>query len=150
MTSPIGAHVERAFADGSDMRDFRPTVLVIDDDASVRTMMVRVLAPTCNVTIAVDGEAALWRFATGERFDVVLCDACMPVMDGAALVEHLRKIDPEQARRVIVVTGAVDSPTAAQMAGHFMIEKPFRVPELRALVDRVCAAGREGYFPAAD
>jgi CheY-like chemotaxis protein len=132
------------------MRDARPTVLIVEDDANVRTMMARALAPACNVAVAVDGEAALWRFATGERFDVVLCDACMPVMDGAALVEQLRRIDADQVRRVIVVTGAVDSLPAAQLAGHFVIEKPFRVPELRALIDRVASAGRDGDFPAAD
>ena len=128
----------------------RPNVLVVDDDVSVRTMIARVLASMCNVAVAVDGKAALWRFATGERFDVVLCDACMPVMDGATLVEHLRAIDLEQARRVIVVTGAADSPTAARMAAHYIIEKPFRVPELRALVERISTAARDGYFPSAD
>ena len=127
----------------------RPSVLVVEDDANVRTMMARVLAPICNVAVAVDGQAALWRFATGERFDVVLCDACMPVMDGPTLVEHLRALDADQARRVIVVTGSVDSPTAARLAGHYMIEKPFGVPALRALVERVSAAARDGYFPAA-
>ena len=132
------------------MRDARPTVLVVEDDPNVRAMMARVLAATCNVAVAADGKAALWRFATGERFDVVLCDACMPVMDGAVLLEHLRRLDADQARRVIVVTGAVDSSPAARLAGHFIIEKPFRVPELRALVDRVCAAARDGYFPADD
>lgn len=130
------------------MTGSRPSVLVVEDDANVRTMMARVLAPACNVAVAVDGAAALWRFATGERFDVVLCDACMPVMDGAALVEHLRAIDADQARRVIVVTGAVDSPTAARLAGHFILEKPFAVQALRALVERVSAAARDGYFPA--
>ena len=132
------------------MSGTRPTVLVVEDDANVRSMIARVLAPLCNVVVAVDGKAALWRFATGERFDVVLCDACMPVMDGAALVEHLRAIDADQARRVIVVTGDVSSPTAARLSGHFMIEKPFGVPELRALVARVCAAARDGYFPAVE
>jgi CheY-like chemotaxis protein len=52
--------------------------------------------------VSSDGEAALWRFESGERFDVVICDVLMPAMDGASLVEHLQRLDPDQARRVIV------------------------------------------------
>jgi CheY-like chemotaxis protein len=128
----------------------RPTVLVIEDDAEVRAMLVRILAPAYSVDIAADGEAALWRFETGERFDVVLCDVSMPNMDGPSLVHHLRRLDAAQARRVIVLTGNAASASAARLSEHFVVEKPFRVSELRELIGRVSAAAREGYFPAAD
>jgi CheY-like chemotaxis protein len=126
----------------------RRTVLVVEDDLEVRAILVRVLGPAYAITIACDGEAALWRFETGERFDLVICDLCMPKMDGAALVEHLVRLDPEQARRVIVLTGNIDSPQAARLSSHFVVEKPFVVRELRELVDRVSAAAVDGYFPS--
>lgn len=130
------------------MNDQRRTVLVVEDDADVRAMLVRVLGTSYAISIACDGEAALWRFETGERFDVVLCDVCMPKMDGAMLVEHLLRLDPDQARRVIVLTGNIDSARAMRLSEHFVVEKPFAVRELRELVDRVSAAAHEGYFPS--
>jgi CheY-like chemotaxis protein len=126
----------------------RRTVLVVEDDVEVRAILVRVLGPSYAISIACDGEAALWRFETGERFDVVICDLCMPKMDGAELVEHLLRLDPEQAHRVIVLTGNIDSPQAARLSSHFVVEKPFVVRELRELVDRVSAAAVDGYFPS--
>jgi CheY-like chemotaxis protein len=125
----------------------RPTVLVIEDDLIVSAMLVRVLSPAFNVSVSVDGEAALWRFETGERFDVVICDVHLPRMDGPAVVEHLRRMDADQARRVVVMTGDAQSTAAAQLSNHFTVEKPFHVPELRELIGRVSTAAREGYFP---
>jgi CheY-like chemotaxis protein len=127
----------------------RPTVLVVEDDLDVRATLLRVLAPSYEVTIVDNGGTALWRFEKGQRFDVVLCDLSLPRMSGPVLVEHLRRIDPEQARRVIVMTGDAHSPMAAQLAGHYVVEKPFDLGELRELIDRVSAAARSGYFPSA-
>jgi CheY-like chemotaxis protein len=107
-----------------------------------------VLGPSYAISIACDGEAALWRFETGERFDVVISDVHMPKMDGAALVEHLLRLDPDQAHRVIVLTGNADSEPAARLSSHFVVEKPFNVRELRELIDRVSAAAQAEYFPS--
>jgi CheY-like chemotaxis protein len=126
----------------------RPTVLIVEDDLDVRATLLRVLAPSYEVTIVDNGGTALWRFESGQRFDVVLCDLSLPRMNGPVLVDHLRQLDPEQARRVIVMTGDAHSPMAAKLADHYVIEKPFDLGELRELVDRVSAAERSGYFPS--
>jgi hypothetical protein len=55
-------------ADGLNLTDVRRTVLIVEDDIEVRAMLVRVLAPTLNVSIAVDGEAALWLAARPRRW----------------------------------------------------------------------------------
>jgi CheY-like chemotaxis protein len=130
------------------MADQRRTLLIVEDDVEVRAMLLRVLGPSYAISVACDGEAALWRFETGERFDVVICDVLMPKMDGAALVEQLLRLDPDQARRVIVLTANADSEPAARLSSHFVVEKPFNVCELRELVDRVSAAACNGYFPS--
>jgi CheY-like chemotaxis protein len=126
----------------------RRTVLLIDDNVEVRSTLVRVLSTCYDVSIADDGETALWRFEQGQRFDVVLCDVFMPKMDGAVLVDHLRRLDADQARRVIVLTSNADSPLAARLSDHYVVEKPFNLGELRELIDRVSAAARDGYFPS--
>ncbi|MDB4965836.1 MAG: hybrid sensor histidine kinase/response regulator [Myxococcales bacterium] len=125
----------------------RRSVLVVEDDVDVRGMLLRVLGSSYDVSIADDGDVALLRFEQGERFDAVVCDVCMPRMNGPVLVEHLLRLDPDQAGRVIVLTGDADSAVSARLSSHFVVEKPFRVRELRELVARVSAAAHDGELP---
>lgn len=144
MSSGRPANASGARADVSGMNAHLRTVLIVDDDVGLRTILVRLLGAAYDVSIADDGETALWRFEQGERFDVVLCDVGMPRMNGAVLVEQLRRLDADQARRVIVVTADAETPLAAQLSGHYVVEKPFDRRELRELVDRVSSAPRDG------
>ncbi len=76
------------------------------------------------ITEAPDG---LSRIESGERFDVILCDVMMPEMSGVEFYQKLQAIAPEQAARVVFVTGGVFSPEARAFldAGkHRVIEKP--------------------------
>jgi two-component system, NtrC family, sensor kinase len=122
------------------MTMIRPSVLVIEDDLDLGLLLKRVLSPAFNVALAPDAETALWRFVTGERFDAILCDVSLPRMDGATLVEQLRKIDSSQARRVIVLTANPHSRSAAKLSDHLVLAKPFRAPELREAIGRMSAA----------
>jgi CheY-like chemotaxis protein len=130
------------------MTDNRKTVLVVDDDLSVRGMLIRILGRAYHITTSPDGEAALDLFSQGKRFDVVLSDLMMPRMDGAVFLMHLRRLDADQASRVIMLTANAKSPDAARLAGHYVVEKPFDVGELRELVARVSATARNGYSPS--
>jgi len=131
------AQVGSREADGSAVSTERRSVLIIEDDLDVRTVLLAILGRTYDVAIADNGATALSRFESGERFDVILCDVLMPRMDGPALIEHLIRIAPEQARRVIVLTANVDSPEAARLADHHVVEKPFNVRHLRELIAQV-------------
>jgi CheY-like chemotaxis protein len=126
----------------------RRTLLVVEDSLSLRAMLLRILGRTYDVSTADDGETALQRFNQGQRFDVVLCDLDMPRMDGAVLLEQLRRLDADQASRVIVLTGHAEAPLATRVAGHHVFAKPFDVAKLRELVDRVSGAARDGHFPS--
>jgi CheY-like chemotaxis protein len=126
----------------------RRTVLVVDDDLSIRGMLIRILGRAYDISTTNDGESALFLFAQGKRFDVVICDLMMPWMDGAVFVEHLRRLDADQASRVIMLTANAHAPLAAKLAGLYVVEKPFDVGELRALVARVSSAARAGYIPS--
>ena len=125
----------------------RRTVLVVDDDLSTRGMLVRILGRAYDISTAHDGESALFLFSQGRRFDVVLCDLMMPWMDGAVFLDHLRRLDGDQASRVIMLTANAHTPLAASLVGHYVVEKPFDMNELRALVARVSAAAGTGHFP---
>ncbi|MCU1279838.1 MAG: hypothetical protein JWM53_3384 [bacterium] len=126
----------------------RRTVLVVDDDLSVRGMLIRILGRTYDISTTDDGERALGLLGQGKRFDVVLCDLMMPRMNGAEFVEQLRRLDADQASRVIMLTANTKSPLAARLAGHVVLGKPFDIAELRELVDRVSGSARKAFFPS--
>ena len=75
------------------------TVLVVDDDPSVRHVIRRTLeAEGFHVEEAPDGASALQLVqARAERFDLVLADLSMPNIDGRQLSETLRRYRPSVA-----------------------------------------------------
>jgi PAS domain S-box-containing protein len=82
-------------------------VLVVEDDATTRTMMARVLAREgCEVIVAENGRVALERLA--ERTPrLLVTDLMMPELDGFELIDHVRS-NPAWARLPIVVATAKD------------------------------------------
>jgi signal transduction histidine kinase/ActR/RegA family two-component response regulator len=83
----------------------RARVLVIDDDALVAKSMTRILRRDYDVTTAGSGHEALAILATSEPFAVITCDIMMPGMTGIEFFETLRGSSPEQADRVVFITG---------------------------------------------
>lgn len=116
----------------------RAQVLVVDDDESVARTLARVLRGH-DVVVALHAPDALERISSGERFDVIVCDFMMPVMTGAQFYEKLKVLAPEQAARMVYITGgtttAHDSRFLANV-GLPILPKPFAPNELRALVQQ--------------
>ncbi len=115
----------------------RMRVLVIDDEPMITAAVARMFAAEHEVCCASDGREALERFLNGERFDAIVSDLMMPELTGMELYAELSRIAPDQAARMIFMTGGVFTP-----AGHAFldrvpnerIEKPFDMKRLRALV----------------
>ncbi len=116
----------------------RHSVLVVDDDASVRTLYADALEESGHrVSIAIDGADALHRLREGSHPCVVLTDLRMPRMDGFELSRAVAH-DPHLASiPIVVVTGdrilAITSPAR---------DKPFSPIEIDALVQRSCRLHR--------
>lgn len=70
--------------------DRRLQVLLAEDHPTNRKVVMLMLAPLADVTIAVDGHAAVQAFEDG-AFDVVLMDTQMPVMDGLEATAAIRR-----------------------------------------------------------
>ncbi|HET6440301.1 MAG TPA: FIST N-terminal domain-containing protein [Anaeromyxobacter sp.] len=112
-------------------------VLVVDDDPLVARSMRRMLAREHEVLVETSSREALDRFRAGERFDVVLCDVMMPQVSGPEFHAELSRLAPDQARRVVFVTGGAFTAGSARYleeAGNRTLEKPFDAEVLRALV----------------
>jgi HD-like signal output (HDOD) protein len=84
------------------------------------------------------GEAALAEIDRA-KFDVVVSDMRMPAMDGAALLEAVRRKHPSTARLVLSGQADRDSILRAVPVTHVFLSKPCDPQVLRAAIDRVCS-----------
>jgi PAS domain S-box-containing protein len=101
-------------------------ILVIDDEAFVRSVLARTLAQgNHQVTLAEDGEEGLQLFRKG-KFDIVLTDWGMPGMSGWDVCRMIKKISPHTP--VGMITGWGTEMSQSQMEEYgldFFISKPF-------------------------
>ena len=122
----------------------RPRVMLVDDDAAVRSAVSGALAGEgYDVDCIGDAEEAL-RQALAEPPSVVLLDVTMPRLDGWELCEILRRQSQTREVPVLFLTGRTDVRdriTAMQVGGTDFISKPFYAKDLRAKVRAL--VGRE-------
>ncbi len=122
------------------------TILVADDEETIRQVMVKILSRAgFNVLTAVDGRDA--RRILQERMDeisMLVTDVMMPFMNGVELVEWLRTQTPEMPH--LMVSGFAGSPLVQKWVDqdpNGFMAKPFDAPEFLARVqDRLTPAGR--------
>ena len=84
-----------------------PTVLVVDDEESVRRFVERVLHDAGYKTaLAADGPEAIEVAKTLGTFDLLVTDVMMPQMTGDELARRLRLSDPKL--KILYLTGYSD------------------------------------------
>jgi signal transduction histidine kinase/ActR/RegA family two-component response regulator len=120
-------------------------VLLVDDEVDLVDLVTRVLAEDGHVVeYAASGRAALQQLATHD-YDLVLLDLRMPGLSGQDVYRVITQDFPGLAHRVILTTGdTVCSPMSAwlQTVDCPVLEKPFNVAQLRALVASTLEAQR--------
>ena len=112
-------------------------VLVVDDEAVVRTAISRIMdKPGLDVKLAESGEQALESMAE-QPAALVLLDMKMPGMDGLEVLKVLRSNFP--ATMVIMITGYPTLENAIEclkLGAMDYLVKPFRVDELETLLQK--------------
>ena len=108
------------------------TILVVDDEPLMRSMMSRILEQDgYSVLTAEDGSDALSVFRSHEReIDLLISDVSMPGMDGAELAAELTAKSP--GLPVLLMSGFCD-PERLRFGFEFM-PKPFSMADLMARV----------------
>jgi len=122
----------------------RRRVLAIDDEALLLKAYRRMLGDAHELTTALGGTEAMRLFERDTAFDVVLCDLQMPEMSGMEVHAAVRERYPALADRFIFVTGGAFSSDARKFleeAVSAVIQKPFRVEDMMALIDRTARGG---------
>ncbi len=112
---------------------------MIDDEPYLGAAVRRALAQEHLVVAVKDAAEALDRLQRGERYDVTLCDLMMPGMDGIEFHRRLSLVLPEEAARVVFITGgAMTARVEAffRRVPNLLLEKPLDLDGLRALIER--------------
>jgi two-component system cell cycle sensor histidine kinase/response regulator CckA len=123
----------------------RARILIVDDEPAIGAVASRLLGRVHDVVAVASGKAALARLDDGERFDLVLCDLLMPEMTGLDLHARLRADYPDQAARVVFMTGGVgqESRDAAARLSATVLDKPLSARILAAFVDEFLSQRQE-------
>jgi CheY-like chemotaxis protein/anti-sigma regulatory factor (Ser/Thr protein kinase) len=115
----------------------RAHVLVVDDEPAMGRALQRLLRDHLDVVALTSAKEALSRITAGERFEAILSDVMMPEMTGMELHASLLRVAPEQAHRMIFVTGGAFTTTARDFLDRVpnpRIEKPVEATNLLAIV----------------
>jgi len=114
-----------------------PKILIIEDEAAIRRVLVKILSEendTYQVDEAEDGLRGIEKIKNDD-YDLVLCDIKMPKMDGVEVLEATKKIKPETPMVMISGHGDLDTAVNTMRLGAFdYISKP---PDLNRLLNTV-------------
>ncbi len=121
----------------------RPPVLVVDDDASARALLLLALSrEECDVVSAVSAEEAL-RKLTVLTFEVVITDLRLPGLDGVHLLREIQRRWPDTITIVLTAFPTLDTAVSALRAGAYdYLSKPCPPSEIRRSVHEGLAKRR--------
>ncbi|MCJ8329332.1 MAG: response regulator [Lentisphaeria bacterium] len=119
-------------------------IMVMDDDPIIRRMIKDVLEHLgYHVVLASDGHQAIDLYKeflnSDASIDLVLMDLTIPCgMGGRVAIQEILKVDPEA--RVILTSGYSKDPAMSDYKDYGFkssLKKPFKVPELKSLINTV-------------
>ncbi len=114
-----------------------PKILIIEDEAAIRRVLVKILSEENEKYIveeAEDGLSGIEKIKQAD-YDLVLCDIKMPKMDGVEVLEAAKSIKPEVPFVMISGHGDLDTAVNTMRLGAFdYISKP---PDLNRLLNTV-------------
>ena len=119
----------------------RMNALVVEDSPPMRKMIVFALSRIreLSVTEADDGVDALRRLAS-TRFDIIITDINMPILDGLKLVKRLRADETYKDTPIVIITteGAEeDRQRALALGANAYIAKPIQAPQVIGVVREI-------------
>ena len=113
------------------------TILVADDDHTIRVVLDQALSRAGFDVQATDNGSALWNWVEAGDGDLVITDVVMPDVDGLDLLPRIKRIRPDLKIIVMSAQSTLMTAIKATERGAFeYIPKPFDLDELLSVVDR--------------
>lgn len=112
-------------------------ILIVDDQQSILDVLsIMLKREGYDVATAQSGEEAL-EIVRSDSIDLTISDIKMMPMDGIALLEHMKEVDPEIAVIMMTAYASIQTAIDAMKKGAYeYVIKPFKMDELRLLVQR--------------
>jgi two-component system chemotaxis response regulator CheY len=124
----------------------RKVVLIVDDDAAIRTLMKRTLQRLgLKVFEASNGRAAI-SYLTNYKPDLVCLDLVLPELSGFEIITFIRRNRRFDALPVLVISGRhlpEDQAQASEQGASAYLTKPFKPAELEQCVRSLLAANSD-------
>ena len=121
------------------------SLLVIEDEATLRSAISRFLRNTGYVVDVAEGGSDALDLLAERSYDLILLDLRMKGLSGEQVFELIESRDPDQARRVVFMTGDLHSATASRFirtTGRPVLAKPFTLVELETRVAQLIQQAR--------
>ena len=134
----VPTSVSDAVVTASPMPTRRGRVLIVDDEAIILKTLTRIISFEHDVEAFERAAPALEKIRGGERFDVIVSDLMMPEMTGFDLHGALSEEAPDQAARMVFLTGGAFTQRAREFldaVDNVRFEKPFNPAQLLDLVN---------------
>ncbi len=110
-----------------------PCILIVDDDAAIRTLLAAVLTREgLEFEVVQNGQEAIDRL-TLRNYDAVLLDLMMPFMTGFDVIEHMEQHAPDQLAKSFIILTAASKRDMKGIEGRAVfrvLRKPFELSEL--------------------
>jgi two-component system phosphate regulon response regulator PhoB len=124
-------------AEGSEVVEAPPgtTVLVVDDDPTLRAIVCTMLRASHIKTLQVESAEEALDWLGKNSADLVVLDWGLPGMNGVELCARLRQDEAHRTLPILFLTGhssSSDLVAAFEAGADDFVSKPFRAPELRA------------------
>jgi DNA-binding NtrC family response regulator len=114
------------------------TVLIIDDDAPTRGLLTAVMARAgLAAVVASNGGVAIDIIKSHDDLCCIVLDLMMPIVDGPAVLAHLSSIKSTVPVIVCTAVGPRQSPEFDPAIVRAVVQKPFDVDQLTAMVQRL-------------
>ncbi|NKI27525.1 response regulator [Arenibacter sp. 6A1] len=115
------------------------TVLIVENEKSLRDYLRVNLAPFHKIIIAAHGKEA-WHIVNNRKIDLVVSDVMMPEMDGLALCELIKGNSKTSNLPIILLTAKTlteDKIKGFETGADAYLEKPFQLEVLRSRIDNL-------------
>ncbi len=126
-------------------------LLIVDDDAGMRTALCETLTAEGFDTVAAKNGSGALDVLSRESVDLVLTDVQMPGIDGQALMRSVRELNPIQPVIMMTAFGTIDEAVTSVLDGasHYLV-KPFPIKTLLQEIRRLLPTERSTDGPVAE